>query len=104
GAAGHDRPIMQWIEIQRALIELDDGKPTDALPFAERALALTQASTSPHERASGEMVLARTLAALHRDHDRAVALIRHAKDVFERSEDRDRLAEVARIYTQLGLH
>jgi len=102
-AGGNERPILHWIELQRALIELDDGKPDSALSHAERAFALTEHSNSAHERATGQLVLARTLAALHRDRERAVALIRAAKETFEHNEDDSRLADVAKVYALLGL-
>ena len=72
----------------------------DGRVFATHALP----GVAPDQRRAMYASMARTLAALHRDRERAIELIHDAKAVFEQNADNDRLADVARVYAQLGIH
>ena len=101
-ARGPDRPEVYTAELIRAMIELDAHRFDEALEHAERAL-VRSAKAAADDRATAQMVVARVLVALHRDRDRALALLAEARAVFERIEDRHRLAEIDRVRTMLGV-
>jgi tetratricopeptide (TPR) repeat protein len=67
----------------RAKIALDQRKPTDALPLAERALAsLEDAEPEVYELADMRLLLARALVSSGRDEARARLLAEQARDAF----------------------
>jgi hypothetical protein len=73
------------------LAELDLALGKDAVPAAQRALALATEqpeATSPDELAEARFVLARALWAASRDRPRALALARDAGALAEASPDR----------------
>jgi tRNA A-37 threonylcarbamoyl transferase component Bud32/tetratricopeptide (TPR) repeat protein len=86
----------------RAKLALDQGKPSVALPLAERALALLE-SGEPHinELADARLLLARVLLKTRgRDRDRARSLAEQARDAFASLRDA-RQAEAAAVAAEL---
>lgn len=81
--AGAEHPSRAAPLLLEARIELDRARADLALAPAERAMELRDAAkVSPRERAEAQLVVARALGALGRDHARALALARSARDLY----------------------
>ena len=79
------------------------GKPTDALRFADRALAsLEDADPDVYELADTRLLLARALVSSHHDEARARLLAEEARNAFAKLHDQSHLDEASALLAPSG--
>ncbi|HEY2513109.1 MAG TPA: tetratricopeptide repeat protein, partial [Polyangiaceae bacterium] len=91
------------ILIVEANLDLDRGRAADALPLAERALALAEkGALSPYDLSRARVTLARALVRNGRDAARARGLAEDAQRGFAQLKDRRHLEEVSAVLAQMS--
>ena len=79
-----ENPFLVSILVALARAHLDLERPAVALPHVERALAIaTKKQVHPYDLADVQFALARSLWALGRDRERALALAKEAHETFQ---------------------
>jgi tetratricopeptide (TPR) repeat protein/tRNA A-37 threonylcarbamoyl transferase component Bud32 len=102
---GAEHPLVGDLLPGLALSYVDDGRPAEALPLAERARALLEGhDASPAKLAEARFALARALMATGTDPQRALALARQARDAMQTASGSLSLIDLADIESWLGAH
>lgn len=80
---------------------LKKGRPAEALPWAERALAVAQASNFPLGANNAKLAIAASLVALKQEPQRAAAMLGEARRDYLRDETVVSLAEMEELWATL---